>query len=261
MTGGIWERAAADYEQAGVEFFGPLGRELVDRASLRPGDRVLDVGCGRGHVLFPALGAVGLAGRVTGVDLAEAMVALTAAELRKRDIRNATVQVGDAGAPEFPPGSFDAVLGGFMMFLLPDPAGAIRAYRSLLTSGGRLAFSTYGREDERLGQARAVLRRWAGLSADASPASLFDDATAIHQILESAGFRDVKVDDVIVETQFESTDQWWNWAWSVGLRGALEKIPADHLADAQAEAEAHLRRGPDGQVVLTTEIRFSTTHL
>jgi ubiquinone/menaquinone biosynthesis C-methylase UbiE len=89
-----FDEAAATYDAVGVEFFTPMGAELVRRAAIRPGEHVLDVGCGRGAVLLPAAHATGPGGRVTGIDLAPAMVALTGREVA--DLPWVTVAVGDA---------------------------------------------------------------------------------------------------------------------------------------------------------------------
>jgi 2-polyprenyl-3-methyl-5-hydroxy-6-metoxy-1,4-benzoquinol methylase len=51
---GVFDRAAASYESVGIEYFSVFGRWLVDAATLRDGERVLDVGAGRGAVTIPA---------------------------------------------------------------------------------------------------------------------------------------------------------------------------------------------------------------
>src|SRR2546421_7994686 len=130
-----------------------LDCELVAAAGLRPGDRVLDVGSGRGANLFPAAAAVGPEGSVIGVDLAPGMVAQTAAEIERRGLTNARVRIGDAETPDFPEGGFDAVLAGLILYFLPDAPAAGRAYARLLRPCGRLALSTF-QEMSPEGQAR-----------------------------------------------------------------------------------------------------------
>ena len=100
--GRLFDRAAASYDRVGNALFAPAGAALAAAAALRPGDRVLDVGCGRGAALFPAAEAVGVTGSVTGIDLAAAMVAATAADITRRGVANASVRVGDAESPISP---------------------------------------------------------------------------------------------------------------------------------------------------------------
>ena len=134
---GVFDRAAATYDQVGVEFFGPAGELLVRRTAPTPGERVLDVGCGRGASALPAARLVGPAGAVTATDLAPAMV--EAVRRQAADLPWLTAELGDAEQP--PPGPFDVVQGGLVMFFLPDFAGALDRYRAALVPGGRLGFT------------------------------------------------------------------------------------------------------------------------
>ena len=109
---GIFGRVAPTYDTV-ISFFATFGRVLVETASLREGERVLDLACGRGACLRPAAVAMGPRGFVLGVDLAEPMIAATAAELRAAGIDNAEVRVGDAERLDFPDASFDVVLCGW----------------------------------------------------------------------------------------------------------------------------------------------------
>ncbi|MDN4161451.1 class I SAM-dependent methyltransferase [Nocardioides abyssi] len=96
---------------------------------------VLDVGTGSGHVacLLAELGH-----RVTGIDLAGGMLDLArehAAELADPP----RILVGDAVAPPFPPASYDAVVGRYVMWTLRDPATAVARWVELLRPGGVVA--------------------------------------------------------------------------------------------------------------------------
>jgi ubiquinone/menaquinone biosynthesis C-methylase UbiE len=139
-----FDLVAAVYGEASDSFFTGLGEQLVARTGLKPGDRVLDLGCGRGAVLFAAADAVGHDGYAAGIDLSPEMVHATSADAVRRGLRNVAVRVGDAEDPGFPAHSFEAVLAGLMMFITPDPDAALRAARRVLVPGGRFGMTTFG---------------------------------------------------------------------------------------------------------------------
>ncbi len=100
---------AAGYDTEPGGFFGPVSDLLVQLAGLRPGQAVLEVGCGAGACLLAAAGAVGPAGHVTGIDLAAGMLARAAAAAARLGLGNVTVEPGDAEDPAYPGASFDVV--------------------------------------------------------------------------------------------------------------------------------------------------------
>src|SRR5687767_2902240 len=101
----VFDRAADSYDRTGVEFFKIVGRRLVELAAPQPGERVLDLGCGRGAAALPAAEAVGSSGRVHATDLAPGMVAGVLDEAAASGLTNVTAEVGDAEAPEVPAAS------------------------------------------------------------------------------------------------------------------------------------------------------------
>ena len=252
---GIFDGAAASYDSVGVDFFTPMGAELVRRAAIRPGDHVLDVGCGRGAVLIPAAAAAGPAGRVVGTDLAPSMVERAAAAVTGRP--TVTVQVGDAQAPAFAPGSFDVVTAGLVLAFLPDPAAALTAYREVLRPGGRLAFSVFAAYDPRYERAmRALAAHAAGPGAPREEAPMFRTEAALRTAL--AGFTGLRITEFTQISRFADAEHWLRWVDSHAGRGVLRSIPAERTAAATAAAAAELEpaRSDDGVIHLTTTIRI-----
>src|SRR5262249_48963717 len=132
---GTFDRAAATYDQVGPRFFAHFGRGLVAAADPPPGASVLDVATGRGACLFPAAKRVGPAGRVAGIDLAEGMVAETAAQIERMHLAQAEVRRMDAEHLDFPDVTFDVVLCGFALFFFADLAGTLGEFWRVLKPG------------------------------------------------------------------------------------------------------------------------------
>lgn len=101
----------------------------------QPAADVLDVGTGSGQVAF-LLAALGH--RVTGIDLSEGMIERAREHAALVD-DPPTIRVGDAVDPGFADGSFDAVVGRYVMWTLRDPAVAVRNWVRLLRPGGVVA--------------------------------------------------------------------------------------------------------------------------
>ncbi|MBM2621859.1 methyltransferase domain-containing protein [Actinoplanes sp. LDG1-06] len=92
---------------------------------------VLDVGTGSGQV---AGVLAGLGHRVTGIDLSPGML-----EQARSTYGNVGFRLGDAVEPPFPPSSFDAVTGRYVMWTLRDPGAAVANWMRLLRPGGTVA--------------------------------------------------------------------------------------------------------------------------
>jgi ubiquinone/menaquinone biosynthesis C-methylase UbiE len=266
---GIFDRASATYGQVGPGYFAYFGERLVERAGLASGMHVLDVACGRGAVLFPAAEAVGETGSVVGIDLSEGMVEATSAEIAERGIGNATVQVMDGEQLTFPAAAFDALTCAFSIFFMSERA-ALGEFHRVLRPGGRIAISTW----EPPGQSPSEAARWAWyedlwkryLPADPSaPASVssapMPTSDQLVDQVAHAGFEDVVVIRDRATFAYASPEEWWQVRWSLVLRGALEALSPEALAELQAEALAHTRQmQAQGQLITELTALFTLAH-
>jgi 2-polyprenyl-3-methyl-5-hydroxy-6-metoxy-1,4-benzoquinol methylase len=110
-------------------------------AGLRPGMRVLDVGCGPGDVSFVAARLVGPEGTVLGIDAADIveLARARAAEHGFTSVRFEQTTVGDLALDQ----PVDAVIGRLILMHLPDPVGTLRQLAGLVRPGGVIAFSEF----------------------------------------------------------------------------------------------------------------------
>ena len=257
----VFDRVADTYDQVGVGYFSVFGRRLVEVAGVRTGERVLDVGSGRGAVTLPAADAVGPTGRVTSIDLAPSMVERLRADVAASGHANVDVTVMDAQQPDLPPASFDVVLSSLVVFFLEDPALALTRYLRLLRPGGRLGITTFGGNDERWRWVED-LRRFSASEQESRPPNreLFESNEMVDALVSGAGFVDATSVVQTHDVRFADFATWWAWSWSHGARRFWDTVPADRLDDARQHAHeeyAAIAAG-DGSAVLHEHIRYTT---
>jgi len=143
-----------------------IGREtsfreqLLELAGLRPGEAVLDVGCGTGSLALMAKEAVGGEGIVCGIDATAQMVSWAGQKARRAgaevDFRQACAQ-----ALPFPDTFFDVVLSTLMLHHLPKKARTQLAAeaRRVLKPGGRILIVDFAEASQRKGLKRHLQHR------------------------------------------------------------------------------------------------------
>ncbi|MFJ8948644.1 class I SAM-dependent methyltransferase [Streptomyces sp. NPDC102381] len=122
---------------------GPAYASAVAALELRPGDRVLDAGCGTGRALSPLRAAVGPSGVVLGADLTAAM--LERAVRAGRDAEGRLL-LTDVSRLPLRAGVLDAVFGAGLISHLPQPSQNLSELARVVRPGGLLAlFHPIGR--------------------------------------------------------------------------------------------------------------------
>ncbi|MFN2121027.1 MAG: class I SAM-dependent methyltransferase [Anaerolineales bacterium] len=89
-------------------FFGPV--RILQDAEIRPGQAVLEVGCGTGFFTLPAARRLGDQGSLVAMDVLPESVEAVTRKMQAADVRNVRVVRGDALDTRMPAGSFDAAL-------------------------------------------------------------------------------------------------------------------------------------------------------
>jgi demethylmenaquinone methyltransferase/2-methoxy-6-polyprenyl-1,4-benzoquinol methylase len=113
-------------------------RQAVSALGLKPGDTVVDVGCGTG-LNFPLLYRAATShGKIIGVDLSEAMTAQARQAVAANQWANVQLVCGDAAQFEFPSHVY-AILSTYTLTLVPDCGLLVSNACEALVHGGRLA--------------------------------------------------------------------------------------------------------------------------
>lgn len=132
-AGDKWARNRTSLER----FMTPITARIMEKAALRAGEAVLDIGCGCGATSLAAAGRVGPSGTVVGVDVSAPMLAEARAF---NHAPNVEYVLADAALHAFPPARFDLVFSRFGVMFFSDPVAAFKNIRTALQGGARLAF-------------------------------------------------------------------------------------------------------------------------
>ena len=131
---GVGEDEAGRLEIQG-RALAPATRMILAEAGIRPGMRVLDLGCGAGDVAFAAAGLVGPDGSVVGVDRSPDALARARLRAGQRGLAQVQFVEGDVNDPA-PGGPFDAIVERLVLWTVPDPAALLRRQAMVLRPGG-----------------------------------------------------------------------------------------------------------------------------
>jgi SAM-dependent methyltransferase len=234
--------AAAVYEGALVPaVFAQWAPQVVDLASPRPGERVLDVACGTGVVARQAAQRVGPTGTVVGLDLNPGMLAVAAAAASANGGAPASAPItwrqGSANDMPLPDASFDVVYCQLGLQFFPDRVAALHDMRRVLVPGGRLGLMVW-RELERspgfqvLADALARHVSAAAASMMQAPFALAD-AGELRGLLAAADLRDIAIRSATGTVRFPSVERF--------LQDQVAGSPlAGPLADTSEDARAAL---------------------
>jgi SAM-dependent methyltransferase len=224
---------------------GPILQATLERAQLRHGERVVDIGCGTGASSIALAERAGPYGQVLGVDVSAQMLA-RAAERLPPGVPVKFVRA-DATTYRFESTAFDLLFSRFGVMFFAEPARAFANLRTALKPSGRLAFACWRKFDENPWlkvPLRAALEHVPPLPRpgpeDPGPFS-FASEQRVHRILADAGFHSVML---------EPRDFDLDIACGGGIEEALEAAMA-----LGPTSRALQDQGPETRAAVATSIR------
>lgn len=176
----------------------PLGLEAMAALAPKPGERILDIGCGCGQT---SLELAERGASVQGVDISEPMLAVA-----KRRAAEAGADIAflaaDAQTQAFPQAAFDAAFSRFGVMFFGDPPAAFANIAKALKPGGRLAFVCWRPIAENAWMSAPFAAALPHVPQDALPPPpepnapgpfAFADPDRVRDILGQAGFTDIEI--------------------------------------------------------------------
>lgn len=203
-----WEEKATGYHRYFTEVSRHNIEPLLDAAGVRPGSRVLDIGCGAGML---SAAAAARAASVIGIDMADEMLSLA------RKLHPA-LEFKQGLADKLPcgDGDFDAVVGNLILPHLPDPEAVMRELTRVLAPGGKLSLSMWSNPGA---------SRFLGIILDAvafakappvpgipagPPSWRFSDEKEFQHLFSRAGLQAIEIRTVAFRQPVENADALWD---------------------------------------------------
>ena len=186
-----------------------LTKTLFLKANIEKGDKVLDIGCGGGQTSFEASNLVGVNGYVLGADISDLLLSLAKSKYSK--ISHLDFKNCDAQNFEFEKNSFDKVISRFGVMFFKNPVDAFLNISQSIKVGGSLNFVCWTNmmENEFHTAATNIIlkhieKEYPKLTRDPGPFA-FNDNEYIQEILNSSGFKNIKVEKVYTSISTQDT--------------------------------------------------------
>jgi SAM-dependent methyltransferase len=248
--GRLWgssARAWADLQERTVL---PAQQRTLEKLDIRPGELLLDIGCGAGGSL-PIAAAAGA--RVHGVDAAEPLL-----EIARERVPGGDFRLGEILDVPWPDDSFDVVVGFNSFQYAADPFAGLREAKRVLKPGGRLGAVVWGTAEEC--EAVAHFRAIAALMPPPPPGSPGPLAgeQAIAEWIEAAGFAMTSDERVDCPWHYADLDHALRALMAAGpLSRVIDQVGRTAVVDALTACLAEFRQ-PDASYLFHNKFRSLT---
>jgi SAM-dependent methyltransferase len=178
-------------------FMANVTEAALTAAAPKPGESVLDIGCGTGTTTLRLADAVGPSGRVLGVDISEQQLGLARQRVADAGATRVQLVLDDAATHDFAPQSIDLGFTRFGVMFFADPVAAFRNIKRAMKRNGRLLLTVFrtGSENPWATASVAAIRHLVAPPAPLGPEDpgqfSWGDSARVQRILDGAGFSNV----------------------------------------------------------------------
>jgi ubiquinone/menaquinone biosynthesis C-methylase UbiE len=214
----------------------------LDAAAAKPGEHVIDIGCGTGDTLLAFDKVVGPSGAVLGVDVSVPMLDFAKYRAAEATLGNAAFALADATSYAFEPHWADLAYSRFGVMFFDDPVRAFTNIRSGMKTGGRLVFVCFRTMSESpwfrvpIEAARPHVPPQPPVDPLAPGMFSFAREDRLRGILTEAGFRQVVLKGADVPIDGRDTDQSMAFITQAGPLPALLENASDEQRMRATEA-------------------------
>lgn len=204
-----WDIVAEGYATVTSDLLRPFSEAALDRVAVRPGDRVADIACGPGSLsqLAAARGAT-----VDAVDFSPAMIAQLERRIAASGLERIRAQLGDGQALPFDDAVFDAAFSMFGLMFFPDRAQGFAEMLRTLKPGGLACVSSWAPTVESplvFTMLKAFQQVNPSLPDPVYDIESLENPDVLKTDMIQAGFREVEVHAVQVQSEFASAQTLW----------------------------------------------------
>jgi ubiquinone/menaquinone biosynthesis C-methylase UbiE len=229
---------------------GAHGEAAIELHPPRPGDRVLDVGCGFGDTARRLAGIVGAEGSVLGVDAGERFIATSIEEAAAAGVDNVRFEVADVEMNEFAD-TFDFAYSRFGTMFFANPVAAMRNVRKALVPGGQLCIVVWRRklDNDWMHRAELVVEDYLERNEESDeptcgpgPFSMANADTVSDQLL-AAGFEDIAFERTDIPIKIgDNLTHAVEFACGLGPAGEVIRLAGEAADEIRPTIEAELER-------------------
>ncbi|MEE2661765.1 MAG: class I SAM-dependent methyltransferase [Pseudomonadota bacterium] len=193
--------------------FSNITHAIMQAASLVPGDRVMDLGCGSGGTSIAIAGQVGSSGCVLAVDISKPMINRLKIRKANHKLENLSIFNGDAAILPFKSNDYDVLVSRFGCMFFNEPQIAFRNIGTALRQDCRLALAVWRtpRENPWAMEPISVSRQFLDMPPRPGPEEpgpfSFSDPERVRNILLGAGWTNIELTSLNLQLPLGRSDK------------------------------------------------------